>query len=165
MTEEPQTPGAHELEGLGRPGTDALDAAYELELVRFVRDLGASAEEVAASTNLGELALDLTLRPRGPQPLREVAAEAGLDWPTTVRLMTAIGLPTDPDFPVTAGEAAAVRLLAGAANRLLGEEATLQLARVSGATMARLAETIVGVFRLQVELPRRTAGTAYVDVV
>ena len=31
--------------------------------------------------------------------------------------------------------------------------------------MARLAETIVGVFRLQVELPRRSGGTAYVDVV
>ena len=53
----------------------------------------------------------------------------------------------------------------GAHNNLLGEEATLQLARVTGNAMARLAETIVGVFRLQVELPRRAAGTAYVDVV
>jgi adenylate cyclase len=94
-----------------------------------------------------------------------VAADAGLDWPTTLRLLTAIGLPTDPDHPATTGEAAAIRLLAGSSNALLGEEATLQLARVAGSTMARLAETIVGVFRLQVELPRRTAGTAYVDVV
>ena len=31
--------------------------------------------------------------------------------------------------------------------------------------MARLAETVVGVFRLQVELPRRAAGVPYVDVV
>ena len=127
--------------------------------------LGATPEEVAASTNLGELALDLTLRPRGPLPLREVAAAAGLDWPTTLRLMTAAGLPTDPDFHVTADEAAAIRLFAGAYNNLLGEEATLQLARVTGNAMARLAETLVGVFRLQVELPRRAAGTAYVDVV
>ena len=127
--------------------------------------LGATPEDVASSSNLGELALDLTLRPRGPLPLREVAVDAGLDWPTTLRLMTAAGLPTDPAFHVTADEAAAIRLLAGASNTLLGAEATLQLARVTGGTMARLAETIVGVFRLQVELPRRNSGTAYVDVV
>jgi adenylate cyclase len=154
MTEEPPTPDGHEL-----------DAARQRELIRFVRSLGATAEEAAASTNLGELALDLSLRPRGVLPLREVAIDAGLDWPTTVRLMTAIGLPSDPDYHVTDGEAAAVRLLAGASNNLLGEEATLQLARVAGSSMARLAETIVGVFRLQVELPRRSGGTAYVDVV
>jgi adenylate cyclase len=165
MTEEQRRPDAHELERLGRRDTDALDAAYELELIRFVRSLGATPEDVASSTNLGELALDLSLRPRGPLPLREVAVDAGLDWPTALRLLTAVGLPTDPDYHVTAGEAAAIRLLAGASNALLGEEATLQLARVTGSTMARLAETIVGVFRLQVELPRRTAGTAYVDVV
>ncbi len=144
---------------------DELQAANERELIRYVRSLGATAEDVAAASNLGELALDLSLRPRGPFPLREVAVDAGLDWPTTVRLMTAVGLPTDPDSHVTADEAAAIRLLAGASNTLLGEEATLQLARVAGSTMARLAETIVGVFRLQVELPRRAGGTAYVDIV
>jgi adenylate cyclase len=165
MTEEAARPDPHELEHLGQSGPAALDAAYELELIRFVRSLGASDEDVAASTNLGELALDLSLRPRGPLPLREVVVDAGLDWPTALRLLTAVGLPTDPDYHATAGEAAAVRLFAGASNALLGEEATLQLARVTGTAMARLAETIVGVFRLQVELPRRSAGTAYVDIV
>ena len=165
MNEDQPRPDAHELERLGRPGQDALDEAHELELIRFVRNMGATPEDVASSTNLGELALDLSLRPRGPLPLREVAQDAGLDWPRALRLMTAVGLPTDPGFHATAGEAAAIRLLAGASNALLGEEATLQLARVTGSTMARLAETIVGVFRLQVEVPRRTGGTAYVDLV
>ena len=41
----------------------------------------------------------------------------------------------------------------------------MQLARVTGNAMARVAETLVGVFRLRVELPRRDAGTPYVDVV
>jgi adenylate cyclase len=95
----------------------------------------------------------------------EVATSADIDWPTTLRLMTAVGLSTDPDFPVTADEAATIRLLAGAHNGLLGEEATLQLARVTGNAMARLAETVVGLFRLQVEVPRRDAGVRYVDVV
>jgi adenylate cyclase len=162
MTEEQRGPDAHELERLGRRDTDA---AYELELIRLAQSLGATTEDLAETTNLGELALDLTLRPRGPLALAEVAADAGLDWATTLRLMTAVGLPTDPGYHVSAGEAAALGLLAGASNGLLGEEATLQLARVTGSTMARLAETIVGVFRLQVELPRRAGGTAYVDVV
>jgi len=165
MTEDQRRPDTHELELLGQRDPDPLGKTHELELIRFVRSLGATPEDLTASTNLGELALDLSLRPRGPLPLGEVAVDAGLDWPTALRLMTAVGLPTDPGFRVTADEAAAVRLLAGASNRLLGEEATLQLARVTGSTMARLAETIVGVFRLQVELPRRTGGTAYVDVV
>jgi len=76
-----------------------------------------------------------------------------------------VGLSTDPDSLVTDGEAATVRLLASASTDLLGEEATMQLARVAGNAMARVAETLVGVFRLQVELPRRESGTPYVDVV
>jgi adenylate cyclase len=158
----------HETDDSAHPGRrdpDAQDAADQHELIRYAMSRGATAEEVAQAPNLGELALDLTLRPRGPLPLREVAASAGIDWPTTLRLMTAAGLPTDPDFPVTADEAASIRLLAGAHNNLLGDEATLQLARVTGTAMSRLAETLVGVFRLQVELPRRAAGRAYVDVV
>ncbi len=165
MTEDQPRPDPHELERPAWRDQDALNEAHEPELIRFVRGMGATPEDVASSTNLGELALDLTLRPRGPLPLREVLSDVGLDWPAALRLMTAAGLPTEPGFHVTAGEAAAIRLLAGASNALLGEEATLQLARVTGSTMARLAETIVGVFRLQVELPRRSGGTAYVDVV
>ena len=165
MSEDPLTPDADEEACPGPLDLDSQDAAEQLELVRYVRSLGATTEEMAGATNLGEVALDRSLRPRGPLPLREVATSAGIDWPTTVRLMTAVGLSTDPDFHVTADEAATVHLLAGAYNTLLGEEATLQLARVTGNTMARLAETIVGVFRLQVELPRRAAGMPYVDVV
>jgi adenylate cyclase len=165
MTAEPPIPDADELERRGLYDPCAPDASERLELIRYVVDRGASLEAVAGATNLGELALDLTIRPRGQRTLREVATAAGLDWPTTLRLTTAAGLPTDPDRPVTAGEAESVRLLAGAHNSLLGEEATLQLARVTGNAMARLAETVVGVFRLQVELPRRDAGMRYVDVV
>jgi adenylate cyclase len=165
VREDPPTPEADELQRLGVYDPYAPDAAHHLELIRFVLALGATVEDVAAAANLGELAVDLTLRPRGPLTLGEAAAAAGIDWPTTERLMTAVGIPTDPDGPITDDEAAAVRLLAGASNDLLGEEATLQLARVTGSAMARLAETLVGVFRLQVELPRRAAGTPYVDVV
>jgi adenylate cyclase len=165
VTDDGPTPDADELERLGLYDPAAPDAADRLELVELALQRGATLEDVAKAPNLGELVLDMTLRPRGPLPLREVAAAAGLDWPTTVRLMTAAGLPTDPDFAVTADEAASVRLFAGAHNALLGDEATLQLARVTGNAITRLAETLVGVFRLRVELPRRAAGRPYIDVV
>jgi hypothetical protein len=162
---DPPQPDRDDPACLGQLDPDAQDDADQRELIRFAMSRGATPEQLAQAPNLGELALDLTLRPRGALPLREVAASAGIDWPTTLRLMTAAGLPTDPDFHVTADEAASIRLLAGAHNDLLGDEATLQLARVTGNAMARLAETLVGVFRLQVELPRRAAGRPYVDVV
>ncbi len=165
VREEQPTPDADELERLGVYDPQAPDAADHLELIRYVLALGATLEDVTAATNLGQLALDLTLRPRGPLTLREAVAAAGIDWPTAARLMTAVGISTDPDGPITEDEAAAVGLFAGANNDVLGEEATLQLARVTGNAMARLAETLVGVFRLQVELPRRAAGMPYVGLV
>jgi adenylate cyclase len=165
VTDDGPTPAADELERLGLYDPAAPDAAERLELIQLALQRGATLDDVARAPNLGELVLDVTLRPRGPLPLRAVAEEAGLDWPTTVRLMTAAGLPTDPDFLVTADEAASVRLFAGAHHALLGDEATLQLARVTGNAITRLAETLVGVFRLRVELPRRAAGSPYIDVV
>ena len=165
MTDDASPAGNHELDSLELCDPLAPDTADRLQLIQYVLGLGATPEDVAGASNLGELALDLTLRPRGSLTLGEVAASAGIEWPTTLRLMTAIGLSTDPDLPVTAGEAETVQLLADAHNDLLGEEATLQLARVTGTAMARLAETVVGVFRLQVELPRREAGVPYVDLV
>ena len=165
MSEDRPAPDADELERLCVYDPHAPDAAHHLELIHYVMSLGATLEDVTAAANLGELALDLTLRPRGPLTLGEAAASAGLDRRTTERLMNAIGIATDPDGHITDDEAAAVRLLAGANNSLLGEAATLQLARVTGSTMARMAETLVGIFRLQVELPRRDAGMPYVDVV
>ena len=155
----------NELERLGLYDPGASDATDRLELIRYVMTRGATLQDVAAATNLGELALDLNLRPRGSLTLGQVVASTRLEWATAQRLMTAVGLSTDPDLLITDDEAATVRLLASVSTDLLGQEATMQLARVAGNTMARVAETLVGVFRLQVELPRRAAGTPYADVV
>ncbi len=158
-------PDAEQLERLGLYDPAAPDATERLELIRYAFSCGATLEDVAATTNLGEVALDLTLRPRGSLTLGEVVEAAGIEWATAQRLITAVGLSTDRDSLITAEEAATVRLLGAVSAELLGEEATLQLARVAGNAMARIAETVVGVFRLRVELPRRDSGTPYVDVV
>jgi adenylate cyclase len=165
VREENLEPDADELQRIGLYDPNAPQAAEHLELLRYVMAQGATLGDMAAATNLGQLALDRTIRPRGRLTLREVAASAGIDWPTAERLITAVGFGADPDAPVTEYEAATVRLLAGANNDLLGQEATLQLARVTGSAMARLAEAVVGLFRLRVELPWRAAGMPYVDIV
>jgi adenylate cyclase len=158
------SPSDARLAELGLCAPNAPDAADRRDLVRYLLTLGATVDEIRGASGLGELALDMTLRPREPLTLREVVEGAGVSWPVAERMTMAIGLTTDPDARVTAAEAEAVRLLSVSAD-ILGEEATVQLARVTGSAVARVAETIVAAFRLQVELPRRAGGTRYVDLV
>ena len=72
MSDEAAPFPRRELERLGLYDPDAADGAERLELIRYVMALGATVEEVAASSNLGELALELTMRPRGPLTLGKV---------------------------------------------------------------------------------------------
>ena len=135
------------------------------ELVRLAIERGATEDDLARTTNLGELILDLTLRPRSSQTVGDVVRDAGIDWDTAARLLTSTGLPVDPAQPVTAEEADTIRLFAYAATELLGIDATVQLGRVTGTAMARLAEALVTALRLRFELPRRDSGARDVDVV
>ena len=126
---------------------------------------GATAEQIARASSLGELALDLHLRPQPVATLAEVVADLGIEWSYAERLVTALGLPRDRDQPMTAAEADSLRLLAEASGELFGAEATLQVARVAGNAMSRLAEVLVASFRLQYELPRRREGVGEYEVV
>ena len=158
-------PDEGELQGLGLQDRRAFAAGDRAELVRYALSLGATVDDVTTTTNLGELALDRKLRPRGEHTMGEVVDQAGLDWAQAEPLLRALGLSADPGARTTPGEADAVRLVALVSNDLLGVQSTTQLARVAGNAMARVAETLVGAFRLRVELPRRDAGAPYVDVV
>jgi len=158
-------PTPDELARAGVYDPNAPDAEERLALMLVVLERGGTIDDIARSTNLGELALDLQLRPRSDTTLAEVVHRAGLDWPRAERFVRAAGITCDPDERVTDGEAATVELLAAVSNSLLGDDATVQVARVAGYAMARVAEALVGAFRLQFELPRRSTGIAYVDVV
>ena len=135
------------------------------ELIEYVMARGATADDIARSTNLGELALDLQLRPRTDDTLATVAERAGVEWRRVQRIVAALGLPVDPDGRTTADEAATLELLAAASSDVFGEDATVQIARVVGNAMARVADAVVTAFRLQVELPRQAEGARYLDVV
>lgn len=126
---------------------------------------GATVQQISESRSLGDLALDLNLRPGPRFELGEVVATAGLEWEDAERLLTALGLPAGPEASITSEEAAAIRLLGAASSRLLGPDATIQVARVAGTSMARVAEVLVGAFRLGFELPRLGGGTVYSEIV
>ncbi len=154
-----------ELMSQGLYDPTAPDAADRLQLLRYVLSRGATVQQIAQSRSLGDLALDLNLRPGPRFELTEVVATAGLEWEAAERLLTALGLPAGPEGSITSGEAAAIRLLGAASSGLLGPDATIQVARVAGTSMARVAEVLVGAFRLRFELPRLRGGTAYSEVV
>jgi adenylate cyclase len=163
VSDEPSPLPPDEMERRRLYDPDA-DGPERLEVIRYVMALGATEEEVASSTNLGELALDLNLRPRGPLTVGLVVDPLHIEWQTASRLLTALGLAADRDEPVTEEEAEMIRLFA-ASMGLLGEEASVQLARVTGSAMAKVAETLVGGFRLQVEIPRLASGVPYLDMI
>jgi adenylate cyclase len=165
MSSAPSSFDPERLEQLGVYDPAAPDAVDRLELIRDVMALGASVEDIAAAVDLGDLALELSLRTPGPSTLGQVVGDLGLDLGRTQRLMTALGLATDTDRILTVDEAEAIGLLAVAGIELLGEEATMQLARVAGTSMARVAETLVSGFRLQVQLPRLDTGTSPAEFV
>jgi adenylate cyclase len=164
MSDEPAPFPPDELERRGLYDPEAADAPERLELIRYAMALGATIEEVAASSNLGELALDLNLRPRGPLTIGQVLDQLSIERSTATRLLTALGMTTDPSEPVTTEEAEAIRLFV-ASTALVGEEAAVQLARVTGSAMAKVAETLVGSFRLQFEIPRLESGVRYIDLI
>jgi adenylate cyclase len=143
-------------------GTDADD---QQKLTSYATELGATPEQIARASSLGELALDLHLRPQPVATIAAVVADLGVDWAYAERLITALGFPRDRDQLVTAAEADALRLLVEASRDLFGVEATVQVARVVGNAMARLAEVLVASFRLQYELPRRREGVGNFEVV
>ena len=165
MHAEPQNPGSEELAGAGLYDPAAPDAADRLELVRLALARGAPAKEIAATPDLGALVVKLSLRPDPRYRAAEVVAESGVGELQAKRLLTALGLRVDRDYLMTAAEASALRFLAGLSEDLLGPEATVQVARVAGTAMARIADVLVGALRIQMELPRQAAGIAYSEVV
>jgi len=80
MDDHPEDLSIEELTSLGLYDPAAPDAADRLELLRHVRSLGATTEQIAASRSLGDLSLDLSLR-HGPWfELAQVVASSGLEW-------------------------------------------------------------------------------------
>lgn len=150
------------------PGTgpDELDEFFAL-----LADLGATRAEIDEATQrgaLGELSLELSLRGPGDMvPFEAAAAGLGMTVEHAARVWRALGFPDPITVPTHLGpkEVDVLRLIGHSALEFLGLDSMLQLARVLGSAMVLVAETIVDGFRVEYEVPRRDAGTRYIDIV
>lgn len=143
----------------------------DARLERYLIEQGAQPEELreAAETGtLGTLALELALRPPGERvPFAEAAERAGVEPAEAAALWKALGFPDPLASPtvLAEGQAETLRILGVMAKTVFDIETASQLARVIGGAAAQIAEAIVDTFRLKVEMPRRSAGEPYPDVV
>ena len=164
VTVQPEDLSPDQLASMGLYDPAAPDAADRLALVRLALARGATPREVAETANLGTLVVTMSLRPGPRSRVADVVATSGVGDREAMRLLAAVGFPIDAEDWLTADEARAFRFLAEL-SQFLGREATVQVARVAGTAMARIADVLAATLRIQMELPRQVAGTAYSEVV
>jgi adenylate cyclase len=147
-----------------------LPEEERLALRAYLAELGATAEQIErAETDraLGPLAVELTIGGTGGRPFSAAVHDSGTDPAAAARLWRALGFPdpTIDDPLLQPDEDRALALLMSVGTDLLGMDATLTLSRLIGATTSQLADALVDAFRMQVEVPGRTSGTPYPDMV
>jgi class 3 adenylate cyclase len=163
-----EVPDDAELERLGLYDPAAADADDRLRVLRTVFGLGAAADEVveaAGTARLGDLTLDLAMRPPGPTlDLDEFAESSGFDPDLIRKMWQALGLPATGPVRVTADAAEAMRVLATMAT-LFTRDSAFAMARVIGSSSARMAAAIVGAFRVDIQVPKRGTGAGHSTVI
>lgn len=142
------------------------DDEDQRRLVELLRTLGATDDEIERTPphQRSALALDVVTRHgRPPVPVDTAVEIVGSDHATVSGFWHALGFATEPEaVPAAMVEAQAVLR---SSNDLIGEQATLGLARVIGNATARLAEALVDSFRVGFELPELDRGVRYHEVV
>jgi class 3 adenylate cyclase len=151
-----------ELERLGLYRPTAVDAAEQHEMLEYLFSAGVTVEEMCAAARENRLPFllgDRLMSPGGPELTIEQASErVGLPVATVSRCWRAAGFPAPAHGVALFAEADArvLELLADAI-AAFGEEATVQMARVIGSSLARIAEAGFSVSLVNVEggyLPR-----------
>jgi adenylate cyclase len=144
---------AAEFQALGLYDPDGPHAAQRLELLEFLTGLGATADDLLAYRDeLAGLASVVVLRGGPAMTLAEAAERSELSEEKIRRVMRAAGFPERPpdEAAISEGFLAVAEGMA-AAEALFGEAVVLQLVRVMGAAMARVADAMVSAFLVNVE--------------
>jgi Adenylate cyclase regulatory domain len=134
-----------DLERLGLYDPTAVDAAQQRAMLEYIFAAGATIEEMGAAARENRLPFvlgDRLISPGRPHLTLEDASErVGLPIETISRCWRAAGFPAPtPGVALFAdADTRALDLLA-AAIAAFGEDATLQIARVIGSSLARIAE-------------------------
>jgi adenylate cyclase len=144
---------AGELESLGVYDPTDEHAGLRLELLRYLIDLGASADDLVTYRDmLPGLAAVLVIRGGPLLTVEDVGQRSGLTIDEVRGLTRAAGFP-DPQSGArvfTEGFAALASNTTVAAD-VFGDEALYQLLRVMGSAMARVADAVVSTFLVNVE--------------
>jgi class 3 adenylate cyclase len=148
-----------EFQALGLYDPGAPDAAHLLELLEYLVTLGATADDlVAYRDELPGLATVVAISGGGALTLAEAAERSGVSEAKLLQLTRAAGFPEPgPDDRVLGKQLADLAAGMAAGEAIFGEDAVLQLVRVMGSAMARLADAIVSAFLVNVESAVRDA--------
>lgn len=149
-------PTPDELAAAGLYDADAPGAAERLELLEYLLSLGATVDEmVAAQPDLPILAGTRALRGPGERFTQaEAAQRAGVPLEKCERIWRAGGFPNPgPDERSCTDEDVEVLRTFEAGAALLGQDVALQLVRVMGSSMARVADAMIAAFVVNVAVP------------
>ncbi len=151
-----QRPTIDELVGLGLYDPDDALATERLALIEYLFGLGATVEELLeAAPDLAVVASTRALRGSGDLMTQaELADRAGMPLEVSTRVWRAAGFPDPgPDARIyTEDEVDALRVFEAAAN-WLGEDIVLQVVRVIGSSMARVADAAIAAFLVNIGGP------------
>src|SRR5919201_4156028 len=142
-----------EFERHGLYDPRAPNAAQRLELLEFLVSLGATVEDlVTYRDELPGLASVVTIRGGTAVTVAEAAERSGLPESKIRRLNRAAGF-SDPGATdrVFTEQFIGIAEAITAAEGVFGEEAVMQLIRVMGSAMARVADAVVSAFLVNVE--------------
>jgi class 3 adenylate cyclase len=148
-----QMSGAAEFEKLGLYDPRGSHATQRLELLELLVSLGATSDDlVAYRDELPGLASVVAIRGGVAITLTEAAGRSGLTEEKVRQLNRAAGFPEPgPDDRVFTEQFVGSAEAIAAAETVFGEEAVLQLVRVMGSAMARVADAVVSAFLVNVE--------------
>jgi adenylate cyclase len=155
MAEPHITPSDAELQARGLYDPDAPNAADRLATLRFLLERGATLDELVQGVRDGRLAAvaaDLIIAPGGERlTVGEVADRAGVAVESVLRAWRTSGFP-DPgrESKLFLEADAELFKIFDLAVALFGEEGGMQLGRVIGSSVARIAEAAVSVFERSV---------------
>jgi adenylate cyclase len=127
----------------------APGAEYRLRVIGRVLRRGGTLDDIAENAHeLESLASRLQLRPTAKRyTLAELAERAGLDPDQARRLNRAGGFPDpEPDARIFDDEDVEIFVAFQTASSLFGEELLLQLSRVMGWAMSRVADAMLSIF-------------------
>ncbi|MBV8160841.1 MAG: adenylate/guanylate cyclase domain-containing protein [Acidimicrobiia bacterium] len=144
-----------------------------MTLREFLRAQGVPEDEIAAAEEQGQeavqlLAVDRILMPGARRYTEaELVGEVGFDVDIARRYWRALGFPDIPEGEqaFTDSDVEALRTLQQLTDQgVVDPEVVLQLARVFGQSMSRMADSTVATLRTRVEEPLRNAGASDEEV-